>query len=76
MTKRAEGGQRRRCRGSDLRLTQRRDVHQHEVPSLGDDGRHSGVSQDGGQTVPLALQLLRQGGEVAVGPSHQLQVVQ
>lgn len=57
-------------------LTQRRDVHQHEVASLGDDGGHSRVSQDGGQAVPLALQLLRQGGEVAFGPSHQLQVVE
>lgn len=56
-------------------LTQGRDIHQHEVASLGDNRGHSGIPQDGGQTVPLALQLLRQGGEVGIGQTHQLQVV-
>jgi len=55
--------------------TERRDVHQHEVASLGNDGRHAGLPQDGGHAVPLALEFFRQRREVALGPTHQLKVM-
>ena len=56
------------------KLTERCDIHKHEVASLWDDGRHTGLLHDGGQTVSLALQLCSQRGEVALWLPHQLVV--
>lgn len=57
-------------------LTQRWNIHKHEVASLWYDRSHSHVPQDGSQTVPLAFQFLWQWGEVALRLTHKIQVLE